>query len=227
MSSQPPPNPITNVFNVRDWIQNVISSKGFTQEEADELYLSKLVDNLSIGIPTFSGGIETWKMYAPLSITTATDLASWIAGNPINQNFIAIGSFYQLNGYSIVPVTTAGIKYYPASSNPISFSSGVYNIHATIVLSASSISGAGRFSFGVTTNASASSWLPSSNGGYVGNIIRVHLPTVASADLPIILSVNFTAEQTGSNLYFIYEIQGTITGGSLIVNLSASRVSGN
>lgn len=228
MSSEPPPNPITSVFNIRDWIRTTTtSSGGLTQAQADELYISKLVDSICYGAPLFVAGFETWKLYAASSTKTATNLTEWTDNNPFGENFNSIGNFYQLNGYSITPVTTTGIKYYPAASTPIQFPGAVYNIQATIVLSATAFTGGGRFSFGVTTNPSATSWLPSSNGGYVGNLTRIHLPTsISAADLPIILSVNFNCEQTGGNLYFIYEIQGTLTTGSLIVNFNATRIGG-
>jgi hypothetical protein len=51
MSSEPPPNPITNTFNLRAWIQDVTSSSG--------AYISKLVADTAAGVITFTSGIKT------------------------------------------------------------------------------------------------------------------------------------------------------------------------
>jgi hypothetical protein len=151
-------------------------------------------------------------------------LAEWNAFSPYYENFVSVGSFYELNGFAITPVTTAGIKYYPNSTSGINvLTAGMYNITATIVLSATNITGAGTFSFGVTSNSAATNWLPSSNGNFIGSLTRTDLPSITASNLPIVLSVNFNSFQNGAGLYFIYEIQGTITAGSLTVNYSILR----
>jgi hypothetical protein len=51
MSSEPPPNPITNTFNLRAWIHDVTLSSS--------AYLSKLVADTAAGVITFTSGIKT------------------------------------------------------------------------------------------------------------------------------------------------------------------------
>ena len=221
MSSEPPPNPITKTFNLSAWIHDAVSS-GLTQAQADELYLSKVVDGLCGAIVTFTNGVEIWGIYGSRNTRTATNLTDWTAFNPAYENFVSVGSFYELNGFSITPVIS-GIQYYPQANRPIQLSSsGLYTITATVVLSASAISGAGRFAFGVTTQNAAANWLPSTNGGLIGNLTRTYLPT--SIDTPIIMTVSFNIYQTTlTNMYFIYELQGTMTA-TLTVNFSITRL---
>ena len=59
MSSEPPPNPITTVFNLRDWIPRTTStsSGGLTEAEANGLYIQKAVNTTNTGIPTFTNDI--------------------------------------------------------------------------------------------------------------------------------------------------------------------------
>jgi hypothetical protein len=55
MSSEPPPNPITDSFNLRAWIQNTVLSLA----TANTLYLSKRIADTAQGIITFLTGIKT------------------------------------------------------------------------------------------------------------------------------------------------------------------------
>jgi len=55
MSSEPPPVPITDSFNLRAWIQNTVLSLA----TANTLYLSKRIADTAQGIITFLTGIKT------------------------------------------------------------------------------------------------------------------------------------------------------------------------
>jgi hypothetical protein len=55
MSSEVPPVPITESFNLRAWIQNTVLSLA----TANTLYLSKRIGDTAQGIITFLTGIKT------------------------------------------------------------------------------------------------------------------------------------------------------------------------
>ena len=69
MSSEPPPEPISNSFNVSQWNINT-----FTQAQADTRYISKLFDSVANGIISFVLGLKTNRItfYSGTTITIGT-----------------------------------------------------------------------------------------------------------------------------------------------------------
>jgi hypothetical protein len=77
MSSEPPPVPITDSFNLRAWIQNTVLSLA----TANTLYLSKRIADTAQGIITFLSGIKT----DSINPTTTTGILQ-IGHNATNSN---------------------------------------------------------------------------------------------------------------------------------------------
>jgi len=223
MSSEPPPNPITTVFNLSAWIQSTVSSGSFNRALADTLYLSKTAADTAAGLITFSSGISIPSLYKNNDTYTTTDLASW--NNYFNlYNILTVGSSQQVLGYGVTPVVNT-ITFYPQASSPIALSGGaLYNIQATFIFNLSSITGTnGRIAIAVTSNSATGDFDYATNGNFNNNIYKTRTGTLVNADFPLVYSVNFTAQYSGY-LYFKYQLQFTSASGTVVVNYMVTRV---
>jgi hypothetical protein len=223
MSSEPPPNPITNVFNVRDWIpRTTTSSGGLTEAEADALYLSKTTADTADGIITFSDSISVDSFIRDNNQYTTTDLTSW-NNYFFLSNIPNIGSSQQVLGYGVAPVVGT-ITFYPQANEPIALTGGFYNIQATFIFNLNSISGTnGRIAIAVTDNNATGDFDPATNGNFNNNIYKTRTGTLVNADFPLVYSVNFNANYSGY-LYFKYQLQFGSASGTVVVNYMVTRI---
>jgi hypothetical protein len=198
------------------------SSSGFTQAQANKLYLRKTTNDTATAVENFSAGVILSSIVSDRNDDTATDLSSWILKDVLYQDMTHVGNSYQLFGYTLTPTLNA-IDFYPQANTPIGIFQGFYNIQATFQLTGTAINSTGRLAFGVTSNSATGDWLYASNGNFNNNIVKTHVGTMSGADLPLVFTVNFTAYYAGY-LYFKYYIQaGSITG-SLLVNYYITRL---
>jgi hypothetical protein len=223
MSSEPPPSPITNTFNLRAWIPRTTTSSGLTEAEADALYLSKTTADTADGIITFNDSISAGSLIRANNQYTSTDLTSW--NNYFFVNDIpTIGSSHQVLGYGVAPVVGSVTTFYPQANEPIALLGGFYNIQATFIFNLNSITGTnGRIAIAVTDNNAAGDFDPATNGNFNNNIYKTRTGTLANADFPLVYSVNFNANYSGY-LYFKYQLQFASASGTVIVNYMITRI---
>jgi len=223
MSSEPPPNPITTVFNVSAWIHDAVSSGSFNQALADTLYLSKTVASSAAGVITFSSGLSTPSFVKNNDSYTTTDLTSW-NNYYFLSNIPTVGSSQQVLGYGVTPVVGSVITFYPDVNSPIALTAGFYNIQATFIFNLNSITGTnGRIAIAVTSNSATGDFDYATNGNFNNNIYKTRTGTLANADFPLVYSINFNASYSGF-LYFKYQLQFTTALGTVVVNYMVTRI---